>query len=103
MGPDPDHVPNISRLWNDDRVDDSARATVLSLMIEWIAATQHGTSEQFDIGIRCHGWQVSRERIRASVRRPERLSSYEELCHRVVEPGSGGRSCQEIADILNAE
>ncbi len=103
MGPEPDHVLNISRPWNNDRVDDSTRASVQSLMIERIVATQHGTSEQFDISIRCHGLHISRERIRTPVRRREQLSYCESCCHRVVELGSGGGSRQDIADILNAE
>jgi len=94
---------NMPRLWNNDGIDDSTRAAVVSLLIERIVATQHGTSEQLDIEIHWYGGHVSKECIRAPVRHLEQLSSYEALRRRITVLDSEKRSRQEIADILNAE
>ena len=94
---------DIARLWESTRLDDSTRATILSLMIDRIVATQHGTSEQLDIEIHWYGGQVSREHIRTPVRRLDQLSSYQDLCQRVMQLKDENTTQQEIADILNAE
>ncbi len=94
---------DIARLWNDEGIGDGTRAAVLSLMVERVVATQHGTSEQLDIEMHWHGGHTSRERVRAPVRRLEQLSSFEDLGRRALELESEGRAQQEIADILNAE
>ena len=96
-------VRNISRLWDSDAIDDSTRAKILSLMIARIVVTQRGTSEQIAVEVHWHGGQVSRNHLRAPVRRLEQLSSYEALRRRVLELDNEGRSHPEIAGILNTE
>ena len=94
---------DIAQLWSGGGIDDSVRATVLSLMIERIVATQDGTSERIAVGVHWHGGQVTAHRMRAPVSRLEQLTSFGELCRRAMELEREGRTHQGIADCLNAE
>ena len=82
---------------------DRIRTAVRALMIEQVVVTQRGTSERLDVEIHWHGGQVTARRLRAPVRRLEKLSSCEELRQRVLELEKEGRTQQEIADRLNTE
>ena len=98
-----DAVADIARLWNGGGLDDGVRASVLSLMIERIVATQEGVSERIAVDVHWHGGQVTSHRLRAPVRRLGQLTSFGDLGRRAIELEREGRTQRQIADLLNAE
>jgi hypothetical protein len=71
--------------------------------VEQVVATVHGTSDRLDVTITWTGGSPTHHRTARRVKRYEQLEDFEKLLARVRELHAAGRTCEAIAERLNAE
>jgi len=94
---------DIPELWSADSTTAVDRQQLIRLLIERIAVTVQGQSEQVKLCITWLGGFVSEHAFVPSVGSYAQLADYRRLCDRIEELRGQGKSMADVATSLNAE